>query len=274
MRPELAEMATTSRIGPPHLEALRCGDHTFARAADQRAVTAQFAVVWLQEGECVLTDGRGRRHRLEAGDAFHRAPEIVHSVGFGAGTRILFAAVPAEGLALLRVLGAPALDDPVIRPGRQPDLARRWRMAVADLARARPKRLASLAGRVLELIVELHQRSAASDDAGMTTLMERAARHLGDASAQPLRQPALARSLGLSYRTFRRAFVAHAGLPPEAYRIRCRIAQAQELLRASALPIAAIAERLGYRDGADFARQFARVTGRSPRAYRRDPLLG
>jgi AraC-like DNA-binding protein len=262
------------RIGFPPLGAtLRCGGQRFdSDIAQGRALTPQLAVVWVLDGVVDHVDHRGARHRLGPGDAFHRYPLQVHEVRFLAGARTRWIAVPAEGLPLMRAVGTPCIDEPVFRAGLHADLERRWAVLERELARTPKHRRGPLAGRLLEAIAELHQRAALprNGDAGMVALMERAALRLARVEGPRLRLTALARSLGLSYRTFRRAFAAVAGIAPEAYRIRCRIAAAQELLRAADEPIGEVARRLGYRDGADFARQFARMVGLPPRRFRRE----
>ncbi len=65
-------------------------------------------------------------------------------------------------------------------------------------------------------------------------------------------------------RIFRQRF----GQPPGRYAIHCRIDRARTLLRFTDQTIAGIAERLGYHDPYFFSRQFTRVTGLSPSAYR------
>jgi AraC-like DNA-binding protein len=58
-------------------------------------------------------------------------------------------------------------------------------------------------------------------------------------------------------------------LSPGAYRIRCRLEQAQELLVNTQAPLASIAERLGYYDEYPFANHFKRFNGISPGRFRR-----
>lgn len=80
---------------------------------------------------------------------------------------------------------------------------------------------------------------------------------------------ALAAEAGLPPRTFRRRFAAAVGASPQDYEIACRIGHAKEMLGGTDLPIKTVAEQLGYRDVSFFTRQFRRVTGVPPAAYRR-----
>jgi len=74
---------------------------------------------------------------------------------------------------------------------------------------------------------------------------------------------------GLQRRTFLRRFANATGMAPVEYCRRLRIARARELLISGDTPQKAIAESLGYKDVASFARVFRKATGAAPGAYRK-----
>lgn len=80
---------------------------------------------------------------------------------------------------------------------------------------------------------------------------------------------AMAAIAGLQRRTFLRRFAVATGMAPLEYCRRLRIARARELLISGDTPQKAIAESLGYKDVASFARVFRKATGTAPGAYRR-----
>jgi AraC-like DNA-binding protein len=80
---------------------------------------------------------------------------------------------------------------------------------------------------------------------------------------------AAARAAGMPPSTFRRRFAAALGCSPQAYALAARIGRARQLLAEGDAAIAAIAESLGYADVFFFTRQFRRVVGLPPAAYRR-----
>lgn len=101
---------------------------------------------------------------------------------------------------------------------------------------------------------------------------ERIARAMGAIQDQPERQwqlAGLAQVACLSVSQFRRLFLAATGMPPNAYLVQERVARARKLLAESDLPLAVIADTLGYRDMYYFSRQFRRVAGTPPATYRR-----
>lgn len=82
-------------------------------------------------------------------------------------------------------------------------------------------------------------------------------------------QARLATEAGMSPRTFRRQFQNVMGMSASEYVISSRVNHAKELLGMTQLPIKAIAQQLGYRDVSFFTRQFRKVAGVAPAAYRR-----
>lgn len=80
----------------------------------------------------------------------------------------------------------------------------------------------------------------------------------------------IARACGMAASTFRRRFTAAAGMSPQTWAMARRMARARDLLAGTTLPMAAIAERLGYDDPAFFGKQFRRHAGISPAAWRRE----
>ncbi len=79
---------------------------------------------------------------------------------------------------------------------------------------------------------------------------------------------ALARVAGLERRTLLRRFANATGMTPIEYCRRVRIARARELLEGGELSQKVIAQCLGYRDVASFARAFSKAVSLAPGAYR------
>ena len=86
---------------------------------------------------------------------------------------------------------------------------------------------------------------------------------------QPIDFAELARSLGLSYSSFRHRFKQITGLPPGQYQIQLRLNKARRLLCNSPLSVTRIAEELGFESIYYFSRLFKKNTGLSPLAFRK-----
>jgi AraC-like DNA-binding protein len=82
-------------------------------------------------------------------------------------------------------------------------------------------------------------------------------------------EAAFAQRHGMSRVTLRRHFRRAMGLPLHGYVLRLRIQRARTLLEETVLPLATIAERLGYCDTYYFQQQFRQLVGVTPTQYRK-----
>ena len=79
----------------------------------------------------------------------------------------------------------------------------------------------------------------------------------------------LASTLGIPYRTFRHIFAKETGSSPHQYQLEIRLARAKNLLRSTDMPIADIAETLGFNSTWYFAHFFQKRCRTSAAAYRK-----
>lgn len=79
----------------------------------------------------------------------------------------------------------------------------------------------------------------------------------------------LARTVGLSYRSFRYLFKKESGMSPLQYQSERRLARAKNLLTSSDMPVKDIAEALGFNSTWYFAHFFQKHMKCSPAAYRK-----
>jgi AraC-like DNA-binding protein len=101
--------------------------------------------------------------------------------------------------------------------------------------------------------------------------LERAAEHLRATSPQRTSVTALASMVGLSPSQLNALFRERLGVTPLRFQVQLRMARARELLDGTDLPVAAVARETGYDDPMYFSRQFSRVHGMTPTAYRARP---
>ena len=80
---------------------------------------------------------------------------------------------------------------------------------------------------------------------------------------------AMATAAGLERRTLLRRFASATGMTPIEYCRAVRIARARELLEGGDTSQKQIAQSLGYKDVASFARVFRKAVGSAPGAYRK-----
>jgi AraC-like DNA-binding protein len=95
-----------------------------------------------------------------------------------------------------------------------------------------------------------------------------ALRRIESEADEPLSLADGARAAGMSRYHFLRTFRAVVGLTPHQYLLHLRLRRAAVRLRRSDESVSAIAYDSGFGDLSTFNRQFRRLAGRSPRAYR------
>lgn len=79
----------------------------------------------------------------------------------------------------------------------------------------------------------------------------------------------LARASGMSRAVFAERFTRKVGMPPMEYVLEWRIAIAKDALRRDRIPLAEVAEKIGYQSASAFSTAFTRHTGCTPSAFAR-----
>jgi AraC-like DNA-binding protein len=137
---------------------------------------------------------------------------------------------------------------------------------------------AVMVARILDLLfIQILRAWAAGTDAEPNWLAGALDPQIGPALSAIHRDPGhdwrveeLARACSLSRSAFAARFVARVGKPPATYLAHVRLDAATDLLRDTSLPVALIAENVGYTSEAAFSRAFKHRYGTPPARWRRD----
>ncbi len=137
---------------------------------------------------------------------------------------------------------------------------------------------AVMVARILDLLfIQILRAWAAGTDAEPNWLAGALDPQIGPALSAIHRDPGqnwtveeLARACSLSRSAFAARFAARVGKPPATYLAHVRLDAAIDLLRDTSLPVALIAENVGYASEAAFSRAFKRRYGRPPARWRGD----
>lgn len=147
---------------------------------------------------------------------------------------------------------------------------------VGDEARARRPARDVVTARLLEVLLIEALRSTDSDDrvpglaGGLADpQLARSLRDMHERPAEPWTMATLAASAALSRSAFFERFRRVVGMPPMQYLMSWRMALAEQLLRETRLPIADIAQRVGYSSVGTFGLAFKRHAGTPPGSYAR-----
>jgi AraC-like DNA-binding protein len=215
-----------------------------------------------------------QRYRLEPGDITLSPPDVPSRYDLKeSGTHLCLHFQPPDSAARATSLRLPLH----IRLGPQTAAARERFWRTIDHVRQAGGRIdspsASAASASLqELLLWLQVQSHRGQAPGRSSLMEEAIQKLEAAIEKSLSKPMLigelAAGVGLSSDYVARLFASRYGMTLQHYLLLRRIELARHLLVSSDLPVSDIGNQVGIPDPQYFNKQFRRVTGQSPLAYR------
>ena len=116
---------------------------------------------------------------------------------------------------------------------------------------------------------ERHDRDVPAGRLSAPPLVRAAASLMRRHVEVPLSMAAIAKELNISQRGLEAAFHASTGQPPSMLYRKIRLAEARRWIEHSAISIAEVATRCGYKDASAMTRAFGRAYGVTPRALRK-----
>ncbi|PRR74551.1 response regulator [Moorella stamsii] len=129
--------------------------------------------------------------------------------------------------------------------------------------------LAAMRERILARLMDLADQVAASREQRNSSLIDRASKFIEANFSQDLTLEEVAQQVYLSPCYFSRLFKQVKGQNFIDYLTRVRLRAAKELLLNTNLPVAAIAERVGYHDARYFSQVFKKQEGYTPSVFRK-----
>ena len=231
-------------------------------------------VVYLTRGQGEFETPASGRILVEAGDAFVIIPGTWHRYRPDPATGWDEYWVECDGDHLRRLLALRPIRpaQPVLHIGHDEHLLHLF-IGIADILRREPPDYPFLLGATADLLFarlfsavkrKIYEGRPAED------LIREACELLASEAARRQDLPELAAQLNLGYTTFRRLFQRHTGFTPRQYALEISLRRASELLAQTRLPIARIADELGFESIFYFSRFFKGKTGLSPSEYRKD----
>ncbi len=182
-------------------------------------------------------------------------------------------AVGGQGARILLVSWSerPGLD-PLALPRLVEDRSGRLRQVLewmADLSARRTPEAQRTAEHLFEAAIATYAGLATGEPAQVSGAIPTTQEWARNNLTRALSLDVLARHAGMSRFHFARAFRATTGQAPMAWLRAQRIEEARTLLLSTALPLKAIARRVGFPDEFHLSRVFRRVTGQNPTQVRR-----
>ncbi|XSF00204.1 AraC family transcriptional regulator [Pseudomyxococcus flavus] len=220
-------------------------------------------------GELVLR--AGDVHLIPPGDA-HRGG-ISNAEGWGVAfhQEVLGGEDGASRLGpLLRVRGGC---HPVLRPSvaQRRRLLRWFRLLAEEVSRNEPGRDEAALALLRLVLIELERITAQPDasEPPSLSLSRKALTYIETHCLEPLSLAQVAKALGRSSAHVAGVVRQETGRTVGEWILECRMAEARRRLRGTDERVDIIAERVGYADVTHFIRQFRRVHGVTPAAWRR-----
>ncbi len=248
-------------------------------------VYGSYAVMYIISGTGEYRDADGKRERLVAGSVVTVFPEQPHWYGPAKGKTWDEIYLTFEGAQfdLWRSAGLLDASRPVAHMGAAWE--NRFRAFVDDLAtpnRTYPERLRHFHefGDLLATLMPHHVSVPAVNPTGTglpapADWLVHARALLTSASAESMELEKIARSLNLSYETFRKRFQRDTGISPAQFRLQQRVESAKRLLTYSPqMTNRQVAASLGFSDEYHFSKRFTEIAGMTPRAFRRSVVSG
>jgi AraC-like DNA-binding protein/quercetin dioxygenase-like cupin family protein len=126
-------------------------------------------------------------------------------------------------------------------------------------------------GLFLQLVVTLARDYSRSETATSATLLEmgKVISYIEQHYTEPITLNELAQQANLSVNQFLRVFKTATGHTPIDYLIRLRVLKAGQLLQRNEVSVTQASYQVGFSDSNYFSKQFKRILGKSPQAYRR-----
>ena len=100
--------------------------------------------------------------------------------------------------------------------------------------------------------------------------LQRVTDYIQDNLREELTLERISQTLSMSPYHFAHAFKQAVGLAPHRYVVKCRIDRAKSLLRDTDLSVTEIAHQVGFANQSHFSVAFHKLTGQTPRRYRRE----
>ncbi len=226
----------------------------------------------LLEGGGTYSDPVNGERAVRAGDAILVFPGQIHSCQRSQPElpwTVAFLELNGQLFRDLEGAGEMNRREPVIHPGLSHALSTEFDELLRDYLTAAPGEEAIYCARAFLLLSHLldahrkHVQGTTRD-----AFVEKACARLSDSLDEALDLNQVARSFGMSERTFRRRFTEQVGVAPARYRLLQRVGAAKTMLNEGRSALEAISAKLGYYDESAFNKHFKQITGTTPARFR------
>lgn len=208
---------------------------------------------------------------VKPGDFIQRLPGVTHSTIIESDDWYeVYVLIGTDLYETLKTMNVLTEEVPVIRPGLDVDLMKKYIQICRELESAKRHELGLVVPLIIDYFADVHHKSKVRNiTSEEQKTIQVAVTYMKEHIRVRLPVQEVAAYVNVGYENFRKIFTKHYGISPGNYMIQQRIHKAESLLSEGMMSVKEVALYLGYIDSFTFSKQFKKVTGRTPSAFKR-----
>ena len=236
-------------------------------------VLDEYQLLYLVEGEGVLSTSAVKNVRLKAGDMFLVFPGVWHTYHPVEGNvwKSYWIGFKGRNMDDRMNYGFLSIDKPVYNIGYSSDVVMLYRTAIKaakEEGACSQQLLAGIVNNLLGLMYSLERNMKLNRRGGYVEMIAKARIMIREGVESKITVHEIAAELGSSYSNFRKLFKEYTGMSPALYQQNLRLQRAKELLSSTDMSIKEIAYRLNFDSPDYFSSKFKAKVGCKPSEYR------
>ena len=236
-------------------------------------VLDEYQLLYLVEGEGVLSTSAVKNVRLKAGDMFLVFPGVWHTYHPVEGNvwKSYWIGFKGRNMDDRMNYGFLSVDKPVYNIGYSSDVVMLYRTAIKaakEEGACSQQLLAGIVNNLLGLMYSLERNMKLNRRGGYVEMIAKARIIIREGVESKITVHEIAAELGSSYSNFRKLFKEYTGMSPALYQQNLRLQRAKELLSSTDMSIKEIAYRLNFDSPDYFSSKFKAKVGCKPSEYR------
>lgn len=236
-------------------------------------VLTEYQLLYIIEGEGVLTTAKGGSHRIRPGDMFLLFPGEWHTYHPlpSVGWKEYWIGFNGANVDSRVKSGFFSVASPLYEVGYNETIVELYNEAIRVAKRQEPyfqQLLAGIVNHLLGLMFMTCSSNRIQPDSECRHMVEMAKSYLQDSVETDISMPDVAAYLNVSYAVFRHSFKKYTGQSPARYFNNLKLHRAKEMLRGTTASIKEIAYTLHFDSPEYFASTFRKKTGMSPSEFR------
>jgi AraC family transcriptional regulator, arabinose operon regulatory protein len=230
-----------------------------------------YAAVFVEEGQGVLTTERGGTLRVVGPALFWLFPNELHSYGpdgssFWQERWALFRGTLIDEYVRREVLDPTK---PLVAPVKHSEISQTFKALHADMLKRHALGWVAAAATIHRLIVQVAKQASSDTSKASNAVTSRITNLIEERAFSNIDFDSLADELNLSPATLRRKCVSHLGVAPKHYQLQLRFERAKELLTTTDRSVQDVAMSVGYGDSFYFSRLFFKRESQTPTDFRK-----